>query len=123
MTAATAHLLFFLSPCAIWRELMDISHSLCTLQLPTDINTFEQHIAGTNFASFIQFGQSQCTFAYPGLLLEVTAKPTMVAMLTCHHAGLPSLNLPLIRGVQRLRSRARGYNGLLLRESDPDLAT
>src|SRR3989344_1913960 len=59
----------------------------------------------------------------PGLLLEVTAEPTMVAMLTCHHAGLPSLNLPLTRGVQRLRSRARGYNGLLLRESDPDLAT
>jgi len=55
-----------------------LSHSPCTLQLPTDINTFEQHISGTNFASFIQFGQSQCTFAYPGLLLEVTAEPTML---------------------------------------------
>jgi hypothetical protein len=101
---------------------MDLSHSLCILQLPTDINTFEQHIAGTNFASFIQFGQPQCTFAYPGLLLEVTAELTMVAMLTCHHAGLPSLTLPLTRGVQRLRSRARGYDGLLLRESGKDLA-
>jgi hypothetical protein len=48
-----------------------LSRSLYTPQLPTDIDTFEMHIAGTDYPTYIQFGQSQCTFAHPGLLLGV----------------------------------------------------